>query len=584
MIMPRFRTAASTGAVAGSLFLLLSNAAPTHAQQAGAFALRDGDRVVFYGDSITDQRQYTNFVEYYVVTRFPTMNVRFTHSGWGGDRVGGGGGGPIDLRLQRDVLPYKPTVMTIMLGMNDASYRAFDQGIFDTYTRGYTNILDTVKKALPDVRFTLIQPSPYDDVTRAPGFTGGYNSVLVRYGDWIKETAAKNQQGVADLNTSVVAMLAKANAADPAQAQKIIPDRVHPGPGGHLIMAAALLKAWNAPALVARVSIDAGKKSVVKAENTKVNDLTKKGDSVSWDQIDAALPMIVDPSDPVVALSIKSSDFTETLNQEPLTVTGLTPTRRYTLTIDGREVGDFTGAEWAQGINLATLPTPMAQQALQVLSLTRQHNDEHFRRWRELQVPYSNRSQAVQQALPPLLAALDAEEEQTVLKQRAAAQPKSHRFEIGPALPPPAGANLALNKPYEVSDPNRYNYGIGGLTDGSFSGEGPHTFATGDVDAFPKTATINLGTTTSINAVIVGMPAFGSTKTVDVSVSTDGEKFTKVGSYVFSLRREEKHIYRFAATNARYVRLTYPDHYDEEVGYNRNFSFTSEVEVYAAKP
>ena len=33
------------------------------------FALRDGDRVVFYGDSITDQRLYTTFVETYVVTR-----------------------------------------------------------------------------------------------------------------------------------------------------------------------------------------------------------------------------------------------------------------------------------------------------------------------------------------------------------------------------------------------------------------------------------------------------------------------------------------------------------------------------------
>ncbi|MGC4043136.1 MAG: GDSL-type esterase/lipase family protein [Armatimonas sp.] len=584
MIRTRFRTAASTAAVAGSLVSLLSTAAPTHAQQADSFALHDGDRVVFYGDSITDQRQYTNFVEYYVVTRFPTMNVRFTHSGWGGDRVGGGGGGPIDLRLQRDVLPYKPTVMTIMLGMNDASYRAFDQGIFDTYTRGYTHILNTVKKALPDVRFTLIQPSPYDDVTRAPGFPDGYNSVLVRYGNWIKETAEKEHQRVADLNTSTVAMLTKANATDSALAQKIIPDRVHPGPGGHLIMAAALLKAWNAPALVSRVSVDAGKKTVGQADNAKVSGLTKTGDSISWDQLDSALPMIVDPGDPVVALAIKSSDVTESLNQEPLKVTGLTPDKRYTLTIDGREVGDFTGAEWAQGINLATLPTPMAQQAMQVLSLTRQHNDEHFRRWRELQVPYSTHSPAVQQALPPLLAALDAEEEQTVLKQRAAAQPKSHRFEIGPALPPPAGVNLALNKPYEVSDPNRYNYGPGGLTDGSFSGEAPHTFATGDTDVFPKTATINLGTTASINAVIVGMPAFGSTKTVEVSVSTDGQKFTKVGSYVFSLRHEEKHTYRFAATNARYIRLTYPDHYDEEVGYNRAFSFTSEVEVYAAKP
>jgi hypothetical protein len=35
-----------------------------------AFALHDGDRVTFYGDSITDQREYTEDVEEYVLTRF----------------------------------------------------------------------------------------------------------------------------------------------------------------------------------------------------------------------------------------------------------------------------------------------------------------------------------------------------------------------------------------------------------------------------------------------------------------------------------------------------------------------------------
>src|ERR1700733_6164526 len=95
-----------------------------------AFYLKDGDRVVFYGDSITDQRLYTTFTETFVITRFPTLDVTFTHSGWGGDRVTGGGGGPIDLRLERDVFPYHPNVVTIMLGMNDGSYRAFDQGLF----------------------------------------------------------------------------------------------------------------------------------------------------------------------------------------------------------------------------------------------------------------------------------------------------------------------------------------------------------------------------------------------------------------------------------------------------------------------
>ncbi len=116
--------------------------------RADSFALKDGDRVVFYGDSITDQRLYTTFTETYVLTRFPKLDVTFVHSGWGGDRVTGGGGGPIDVRLRRDVFAYKPTVVTIMLGMNDGSYRAFDETIFETYAKGYQHIIDSVKLLL----------------------------------------------------------------------------------------------------------------------------------------------------------------------------------------------------------------------------------------------------------------------------------------------------------------------------------------------------------------------------------------------------------------------------------------------------
>ena len=173
----------------GLLVAGLSAVAPTTARaaepraahaprKAATFFLKDNDRVVFYGDSITDQRQYTTYIESYCVTRFPKKNLTFVHSGWGGDRVTGGGGGPIDLRLQRDVLPYKPTVVTICLGMNDASYRAFDQNIFNTYVNGYRHIIETLQKELPGVRLTLLTASAYDDVTKTPGFAGGYNSTL----------------------------------------------------------------------------------------------------------------------------------------------------------------------------------------------------------------------------------------------------------------------------------------------------------------------------------------------------------------------------------------------------------------------
>ena len=49
-------------------------------------------------------------------------------------RVTGGWAGDIDLRLRRDVIAYRPTVMTIMLGMNDGSYKAWDESIFKTCT------------------------------------------------------------------------------------------------------------------------------------------------------------------------------------------------------------------------------------------------------------------------------------------------------------------------------------------------------------------------------------------------------------------------------------------------------------------
>jgi len=396
------------------------------------FALKDGDRVVFYGDSITDQRLYTTFAETYVVTRFPKMDVSFVHSGWGGDRVTGGGGGPIDVRLKRDVFAYKPTVMTIMLGMNDGSYRAFDDKIFDTYAKGYQRIIDSVKKELPGIRITVIQPSPYDDVTQPPKFEGGYNAVLVRYSQFVKELSDREKLNVADLNAPVVASLEKAKATDAELAKKIIPDRVHPGASGHLLMAAELLKSWQAPALVSAVEIDAGTKKVADTKRTKVSDL-KTANAISWTQLDEALPMPVDLKDPVIALAVNSSDFVKALNQQNLKVTGL-GTKSYTLKIDDDEIGSFTNEQLSQGINLATQPTPMAKQAAQVHKLTLQHNSMHFQRWRQVQVPLAdNKAPKVQKGVKDLMTALDDEEAEVVKQQRAAAQPTRHQFQLVPS-------------------------------------------------------------------------------------------------------------------------------------------------------
>jgi hypothetical protein len=89
------------------------------------------------------------------------------------------------------------------------------------------------------------------------------------------------------LNAGIAAVL-KENAD---LARQLVPDRVHPGPAGHVVMGATLLRAWNAPSLVTRVEIDARARRVVAAESTEVSDLAAGGDGLSWTQLDRALPL-----------------------------------------------------------------------------------------------------------------------------------------------------------------------------------------------------------------------------------------------------------------------------------------------------
>ncbi len=405
--------------------LLALPLAPLALRASDAFYLRAGDRVVFYGDSITDQRLYTTFVETFVVTRFPKMPVHFTHSGWGGDRVTGGGGGNLETRLKRDVFDHRPTVVTSMLGMNDGRYRAYDPAIFDQFANGYASLVAQVQAKFPDCRLTLIRPSAYDDVTRPPMFEGGYNAVLMRYGDYLAKLAAEHRCDVADMNALMVKTLQAVNAENPTLAQSLLPDRVHPQPGGHLVMAQALLDAWRAPSLVSNTILDTNPRNVIATENTNVTDLAVE-DSVSWNQHDWALPMPIDLRDPALALAQKASGFVPRLNRHLLTVHGLAAAQ-YQLSIDRQPIAKFSAAALQSGINLAEHDTPMLRQARRVHELTLKRTRIKNARWRELQVPLEPESLDATFGTLKQMDSLAIELEAT---QRAAAQPVEHVFKL----------------------------------------------------------------------------------------------------------------------------------------------------------
>ena len=392
------------------------------------FYLHDGDTVVFYGDSITDHRLYTVFVETYVLTRFPELHIRFIHSGWGGDRVSGGGGGPIDLRLERDVFAWHPTVMTILLGMNDGEYEPWSRERYDRFAAGYRHILDSVAAKVPGVRVTLLEPSPYDDVTRATEFPGGYNAVLLRYGQFVRDLARQRRFAEADLNQPVVSLLECAKRSDPGMAARIIPDRVHPSQGGHLVMAEAILKAWHAPSIVSEAEIDAASGRLQHAEQTAIAGIEIQDGILSWIQTDRALPMPVESDEESLGVALRCSDFTAALNRQELRIHGLT-VGSYRLEIDGEPAGRFSSAALAEGVNLAMLPTPMSRQAAAVRLITFRHNHVFFARWRLLE---TSLEEYHPEKLNPAVTALNDLETELLARQRNMAQPKPHRFRLLP--------------------------------------------------------------------------------------------------------------------------------------------------------
>jgi predicted GH43/DUF377 family glycosyl hydrolase len=394
------------------------------------FYLKNNDTVVFYGDSITEQNYYNQWVELYTVTRFPSMRVHFYGAGVGGDRVTGGGGGPIDERLARDVFPLKPTVVTVMLGMNDGSYQPTTDATQSAYTKGFEHLLDSIREHAPDARITLLGPSPFDDVTRPTRFAGGYNGVMQHYADLDKDLAQKYGATFTDLNAPVVSALEKAQQLDPMLAKLLLPDRVHPDPLAHWVMAEALLKGWHAPALVASVTIDGRAAAVVEAQNASIDQLRAESGELHWLETDRGLPLPILQDNATSALLLQLSDIQQQLNQEPLHVTDLAA-GNYKLQIDDTVIGTFSAADLAKGINLADFQTPMRAQAQRVSWLVRDRDETHYI---HLRMAIRKADTGAESGKPDCMQEFENSLEDSIYETAA---PQPHRFSISPVSAQP---------------------------------------------------------------------------------------------------------------------------------------------------
>lgn len=348
---------------AGCALALAILAPAVHGQQ---FALHDGDTVVFYGDSITAQRLYTRFVEDFVLTRYPALNIRFVNAGVPGDTVSGGYAGKMQERVERDVAPFHPTAITVMLGMNDGGWGYEPAKAEAAFQQGYPAVIAALRKAAPGAAITLIRPTPYDEITHGTEFPG-YSRAIDKLADDVAQISTQLQSAgdknisLTDFHGPMVEALERAKNQFPQLAPLMVPDRIHPSATGHWIMAAALMSAWHVDPVVSRLELDAGSAEVIAKDRTAVTNIGKSPDGLEWTEVDDALPLPLDFNNAMTAVLLGVSDIAQ-LDQEVLRIEALEP-GRYELSIDGKPVGIFSHEELQHGVNIALMKTPMIDQA-----------------------------------------------------------------------------------------------------------------------------------------------------------------------------------------------------------------------------
>ncbi len=368
------------------------------------FFIKNNDNVVFLGDSITQQKLYTTYIEAYTLTRFPAYNLTFRNSGWGGDtawlrkrwktdekKLFSATGElleqmvteAVNKGLERDVLPLKPTAVTVNFGMNDHSYQAFRPDIFRAYKRSQEEIVRTLKKN--GARVALLTPQPIEDMKKVPS-KDDRNISLRKFSDGLKDVATAEGAVYVDQFAPYMEIISKRTEGQKKNIGE--GDAVHPGPCGHTVMAWAVLKDLNAPALVSSAVIDTSvqwfnflKKKVV-TKNCTVSNVSYSDGVLSFDRLDNALPM---PIDKRALNALKLAKITCNLNRYPICVKGL-PNGEYDVLIDGKSVVKITSKDGKACTNLAKVATPASKQADKILALVFKKNDVYFNRWRNVQL------------------------------------------------------------------------------------------------------------------------------------------------------------------------------------------------------
>lgn len=199
--------------------------------------LKDGETIVFLGDSITQQgageKGYVTLFRKAIETHRPDSGIKVIGAGIGGHKVPN-----LEERLDRDVLTHKPDVVVIYIGINDVWHSTRGQGTeIGIFKSGLMNLIKRCTDA--GARVILSTPSV---IGEKPDGSNDLDKMLDEYADVGREVAKSTGTTLLDLRTAFVSHLQAYNVA--AESKGILTtDGVHLNDEGNRFVAVRMLEA-----------------------------------------------------------------------------------------------------------------------------------------------------------------------------------------------------------------------------------------------------------------------------------------------------------------------------------------------------
>lgn len=318
-------------------------------------------RVAVVGDSITEQKLYSLYIEMYLTACQPQLNARVCQFGWGGEQAEG-----FARRMENDLMPFNPTVVTTCYGMNDGWYRPFEARTGEHYEQYMRPIVSKLKEKGATV--IVGGPGVADSYWfhRGQPFTGtAYNQTLGELDKIARKVADDNGMPHADVYASMLWAMEKGKAALGEEYAVAGRDGVHPGRNGHLVMAYAFLKGMGLNGNLGIITVDM--KGTAESSCSYHKVLSASGGKVEIESTRYPFCFSGDEKDENGTRSILPFvPFNKDLNRLTLKVTNC-KTDRAKVTW-GNDCKEFRRADLEKGINLAAefIPNPFNEQFFKV--------------------------------------------------------------------------------------------------------------------------------------------------------------------------------------------------------------------------